>query len=70
MRPSISCPIDLNEAIYFGSRDQVVRAKSGKRVMRWRLPLFAFMFRNSLRMSDLFNLPPRNFLEIGRQVEI
>jgi KUP system potassium uptake protein len=66
----LGCPVDLNEAIYFGSRDQVVRAKSGKRVMRWRLPLFAFMFRNSLRISDLFNLPPRNFLEIGRQVEI
>jgi KUP system potassium uptake protein len=63
-------PVDLTKAIYFGSRDQVVRAKSGKRVMRWRLPLFAFMFRNSLRISDLFNLPPRNFLEIGRQVEI
>jgi KUP system potassium uptake protein len=66
----LGCPVDLNEAIYFGSRDQVVQAKSGKRFMRWRLPLFAFMFRNSLRISDLFNLPPRNFLEIGRQVEI
>ena len=63
-------PIDLNKAIYFASRDQVIRSKSGKSVMRWRLPLFAFMYRNSLRMSDLFNLPSRNFLEIGRQVEI
>jgi len=66
----LGCPVDLNEAIYFGSRDQVIRAISGKRVMRWRLPLFAFMFRNSRRISDLFNLPPRNFLEIGRQIEI
>jgi KUP system potassium uptake protein len=63
-------PIDLNKAIYFASRDQVIRSKSGQSVMRWRLPLFAFMYRNSLRMSDLFNLPSRNFLEIGRQVEI
>jgi KUP system potassium uptake protein len=63
-------PIDLNNAIYFASRDQVIRSKSGKSVMRWRLPLFAFMYRNALRMSDLFNLPSRNFLEIGRQVEI
>jgi KUP system potassium uptake protein len=62
--------VDLVDAIFFASRDQVTGAKSGWRVMRWRLPLFAFMFRNSLRMSDLFNLPPRNFLEIGRQVEI
>jgi KUP system potassium uptake protein len=66
----LGCPVDLNEAIYFESRDLVVRRKSGKSIMGWRLPLFAFMFRNSLRISDLFNLPPRNFLQIGRQVEI
>ena len=62
--------IDLTDAIYFASRDQVARSKTAKCVMPWRLPLFAFMFRNSLRTSDLFNLQPRNFLEIGRQVEI
>jgi KUP system potassium uptake protein len=62
--------IDLKDAIYFASRDQVGRAKAGTSVMRWRLPLFAFMFRNSVRVSDLFNLPSRNFLEVGRQVEI
>jgi KUP system potassium uptake protein len=61
---------DLNDAIYFASRDEVIRSKSGRSILSWRLPLFAFMFRNSLRVSDLFNLPPRNFLEIGRQVEI
>jgi KUP system potassium uptake protein len=63
-------PVDLSEAIYFESRDQVVRRKSSSRIMRWRLPLFAFMFRNSLRISDMFHLPPRNFLEVGRQIEI
>lgn len=62
--------IDLKDAIYFASRDQVVRAKTSTSVMRWRLPLFGFMFRNSVRMSDQFNLPSRNFLEVGRQVEI
>ncbi|MGA2409886.1 MAG: KUP/HAK/KT family potassium transporter [Candidatus Binataceae bacterium] len=63
-------PIDLQDAIYFASRDEVISAKSSKRAMRWRLPLFAFMFRNSLRTSDLFNLPPHNYLEVGREVEI
>jgi KUP system potassium uptake protein len=38
--------------------------------LRWRLPLFAFLFRNSVRAIDLFNLPPPNFVEIGRQIEI
>jgi KUP system potassium uptake protein len=62
-------PFDVDDALYFASRDQVIRAANGG-IMRWRLPLFAFMFRNSLRTSDLFHLPPRRFLEIGRQVAI
>jgi len=28
------------------------------------------LFRNSVRAVDLFNLPPSNFLEIGRRIEI
>jgi hypothetical protein len=28
------------------------------------------LFRNSVRAVGLFNLPPPNFLEIGRQIEI
>jgi hypothetical protein len=31
---------------------------------------FAFLFRNSVRAVDLFNLPPSSFLEIWRQIEI
>jgi K+ transporter len=42
----------------------------GGRLLRWRLSLFAFLFRNSVRAVDLFNLPPPNFVEIGRQIEI
>jgi len=45
-------------------------AKLGGRLLRWRLMLFAFLFRNSVRAVDLFNLPPPNFVEIGRQIEI
>jgi hypothetical protein len=32
--------------------------------------LFAFLFRNSVRASDLSNLPASNFIEMGRQIEI
>ena len=28
------------------------------------------MFRNSVRAVDLFNIPPENFVEVGRQIEI
>jgi KUP system potassium uptake protein len=64
------CPADLSKAVYFASRDEVVRAKKGARILRWRLPLFAFMFRNAVRSSDLFNLPADKFLEVGREVEL
>jgi KUP system potassium uptake protein len=66
----LGCPVDLDTAVYFGAHDEVVRGKAGRRLLRWRLPLFAFLFRNSVRAVDLFNLPPTNFLEIGRQIEI
>jgi KUP system potassium uptake protein len=66
----LGCPVDLDTAVYFGAHDEVVRGKAGGQLLPWRLPLFAFLFRNSVRAVDLFNLPPPNFLEIGRQIEI
>jgi KUP system potassium uptake protein len=62
--------IDLDKAVYFAARDEAVHSKTGATLSWWRLPLFAFLFRNSVRASDLFNLPVSNFIEIGRQIEI
>ena len=64
------CPIDPDKAVYFGARYHLVRGKTGGRLSRWRLPLFDFLFRNSLRAAELFNIPSRNFLELVRQIEI
>jgi KUP system potassium uptake protein len=66
----LACHIDLDKAIYFAARDEAVHNKTGGTLSWWRLPLFAFLFRNSVRASDLFNLPVSNFIEIGRQIEI
>ncbi|MGH9647841.1 MAG: KUP/HAK/KT family potassium transporter, partial [Bryobacteraceae bacterium] len=66
----LGCPVDLKNAVYFASRDEVVRSKAGRALSWWQLPLFAFLFRNSVRSADLFNLPARSFVEIGRQIEI
>jgi KUP system potassium uptake protein len=66
----LGCPVDLENAVYFAARDEVVRSKAGGTFSWWRLPLFAFLFRNSVRVSDLFNLPASNFIEVGRQIEI
>jgi KUP system potassium uptake protein len=37
---------------------------------RWRVSLFAFLYRNAVKAVDRFNLPSENFVEIGRQIEV
>jgi K+ transporter len=64
------CPVDLEDAIYFGARDAVVCSKQRNWLVRASLRLFTLMFRNSVRAVDLFNIPPEKFVEIGRQIEI
>jgi len=64
------CPIDLEDAVYFGARDAVVCSKRRSWLVRAGLRLFTLMFRNSVRAVDLFNIPSENFLEVGRQIEI
>jgi len=62
--------IDLDKAMFVGTRDLVVR-KSVKPALRgWRMALFAFLYRNSVKVVDRFNLPPENVVEIARQIEI
>jgi KUP system potassium uptake protein len=66
----LACQVDLDKAVYFAARDEVVLSKTIGTLGWWRLPLFAFLFRNSVRASDLFSLPASNFVEMGRQIEI
>jgi KUP system potassium uptake protein len=64
------CPVDLEDAIYFGARDTLVCSKRRNWLVRASLRLFTLMFRNSVRAVDLFNIPPERFIEVGRQIEI
>jgi hypothetical protein len=64
------CPINLEDAIYFGARDTIVCSKRRNWLVRASLRLFALMFRNSVRAVDLFKIPPEKYVEIGRQIEI
>ena len=61
--------VDLSEAIFFGTRDFVVAAEPPG-MARWRITLFAYLFRNGMRITDRFNLPPDRTLEIARQIAI
>jgi KUP system potassium uptake protein len=64
------CPLDLNEAVYFVARDDVVADRKRRRMTAWRRMLFAVMYRNAVHAADRFDLPPDKLLEIGRQVAL
>ena len=62
------CVLDLDDAVYFAARDDVVRSATPPRLPGWRRMLFAVMYRNAVRAPDRFALPPDAFLEVGRQI--
>jgi len=62
--------IDLASAVYFATRDLVVSKPASPRYPRWRAPVFAYLYRNAVKVVDRFNLPPKNVVEIARPIEI
>lgn len=64
------CNIDPDTAMFFAAHDDVIRSSKPPRMFALQRLLFAFQYRNAVRMSDRFALPRDRFLEIGRQVEL
>jgi KUP system potassium uptake protein len=62
--------VDLAKANFVGTRDLVVSKQENASLRGWRLVLFAFLYRNSVKVVDRFNLEPSNVIEIARQIEI
>ena len=62
--------IDLGKATFVGSRDLVVSKPQHPALAGWRMAMFAFLYRNSVKVVDRFNLPPDRVVEIARQIEI
>jgi KUP system potassium uptake protein len=62
--------VDFEHARFIGTRDLVVHKQQDASLRGWRLALFAFLYRNSVKVVDRFNLAPENVVEIARQVEI
>jgi KUP system potassium uptake protein len=62
--------IDFDKATFIGTRDLVVAKQKDASLHGWRLALFAFLYRNSVKVVDRFNLEPENVIEIARQIEI
>ncbi|WP_341210875.1 KUP/HAK/KT family potassium transporter [Sphingomonas paucimobilis] len=66
----LNSSIELDKAVYFAARDMVTPRPELSRFARWRLALFAFLYRNSVKVVDRFKLPPDNVVEIARQIQI
>jgi len=48
----------------------VIRREDRKGLPGWQETLFAFMERNAAHLTDFFNLPGNQVVEIGRQISI
>ena len=68
--PELSAAIDFDTAVFIGTRDLVVHKPRSTTLRGWRLQLFAFLYRNSAKVLERFNLPAHNVIEIARQIEI
>jgi KUP system potassium uptake protein len=62
--------LDTDGGVYFAARDLIVRKPGHGRLAHWRLPLFAFLFRNAVKVVDRFRLPSRNVVEVARKIEV
>jgi KUP system potassium uptake protein len=62
--------VDFDKAMFVGTRDLVVSRREDASLRGWRMALFAFLYRNSVKIVDRFNLEPSNAIEIARQIEI
>ncbi|MDG2201238.1 MAG: KUP/HAK/KT family potassium transporter [Phycisphaerales bacterium] len=61
--------VDLKAITYFTRREIVVLGGS-TRMLGWRKELFAAMSRNSLAMSEMFELPTGQVIEVGMRVDV
>jgi len=61
--------VDMKALTYFTRREIVVLG-GNTRMLGWRKGLFAAMSRNSLAMSEMFELPAGQVIEVGLRVEI
>jgi KUP system potassium uptake protein len=62
--------IDLSDVTYYVGHETLAAREDDRAIMAWQRHIFAFMVRNSARMSDYFHLPPDQTVAIGRTVAI
>ena len=61
--------IEVGHTVFFATRDLIAPCNRSP-LARWRIAFFAFLYRNAVRPSDRFNLPPDRTLEVARHIEL
>jgi KUP system potassium uptake protein len=67
---SLGCTVDLDDVTYYVGRETVIAREDGRGLPAWQERIFVVMERNAVHVSDYFNLPGDQVVEIGRQVAI
>jgi KUP system potassium uptake protein len=62
--------VDPMRVSYFLSREKIVPGTSAKGAARWRDQVFVAMARNAGSITDFFNVPTNQVVELGTRVEI
>jgi len=63
-------PIHLDDATYIVGRTSVIADRKKEGMMAWRDRLFAFMVRNTMHATSLYQIPSSRVVEIGLQLGI
>ncbi len=66
----LDADVDLEKVTFIGTRDHAIYRRGSSPLRRWRLALFAFLYRNAARAIDRFSLPPKSVIELSREIEI
>jgi KUP system potassium uptake protein len=64
------CGILLDDVTYYVGHENVLHRTIGKGIPHWQEVLFAAMLRNASHVTDYFNLPSEQVVEIGRLIYI
>jgi KUP system potassium uptake protein len=64
------CPLEFDDVTYYVGHETIIPREDGKGLAKWEEALFAAMERNSMHVSDFFDLPRDSTVEIGRHVAI
>jgi KUP system potassium uptake protein len=62
-------PVEPTDMTYFIGRETLIVSPDMRWLDRQRERLYVFMFRNALRATDFYRIPPRQAVEIGLWLE-